>query len=85
MKKLVRTFISHSYLPSWLVMFNDLFIYITTFILTYWLSVNFTGKPFDNQLIIFQVLKLKITHVVSTLKKNQGYFCTKYALITKII
>ena len=56
MKKLIQTLLNHSYLPSWLVLFCDLMIYATTFIITYWLVISMTGMPFDNQIIIFQML-----------------------------
>lgn len=56
MKKLVNTIMSHSYLPAWMVLINDLFIYSVTFIATYLLTFNLAERSIDNQLVIFQML-----------------------------
>jgi FlaA1/EpsC-like NDP-sugar epimerase len=56
MKKLIQTLLNHSYLPSWLVLFCDLMIYAVTFIVTYWMVISFSMFPFDNQIIILQMI-----------------------------
>jgi len=56
MKRIVQILLNYRYLPSWLVLFCDLVIYATTFIVTYWLAISLTTKTFDIQLIIFQML-----------------------------
>ena len=56
MKKIIQTLLNHSYLPSWLVLFCDLIIYATTFIVTYWLVLGLSMVPFDNQIIVLQMI-----------------------------
>ena len=56
MKKLIQTILNHSYLPSWMILFCDLIIYASTFIITYWLVNSLTATLFDNQIIILQMM-----------------------------
>jgi FlaA1/EpsC-like NDP-sugar epimerase len=56
MKKIIQTLLNHSYLPSWLVLFCDLIIYATTFIVTYWLVLGLNMVSFDNQIIVLQMI-----------------------------
>lgn len=56
MKKLLTALLKHSYLPSWMVLFCDLVIFAISFIFTYWLSLSFTGAPFNPEIVVLQLL-----------------------------
>jgi FlaA1/EpsC-like NDP-sugar epimerase len=56
MKKIIQTLLNHSYLPSWLVLFCDLIIYASTFIVTNWLVFSLSMSPFENQIIVLQMI-----------------------------
>jgi len=56
MKRIIQALLNHRYLPSWLVLFCDLTIYATSFIVTYWLVLSIGKGSFDNQIIILQMI-----------------------------
>ncbi len=56
MKKLIQAFLSHSYIPSWMILICDLIIYATTFVFTYWLSQDLTKNIVFNEIIVLQLL-----------------------------
>lgn len=56
MKKLIRALFHTSYLPSWLVSFCDLLIFVLTFVFTYGLAQNASNIAVNINLMVLQVL-----------------------------